>query len=261
MSGKASARTLAKSPRAFLSAMVAARLPAMPVDELASRYRVPGTRQSLPRAEVEALLARDLLRPVRNGFEPSPEALALLKREAVPEMPFRVQHGALESAEVEVAGKRQPVLREGAESPLAWLHRRRGGDGRPLVSAACFAAGERLREDFTFGQLSPRITTNWSRLGSVEGGDGGGNMTEVVLAARQRVRAALEAVGPELSGILLDVCCFLKGLEAVERDRGWPVRSGKVVLTLALERLARHYGLADRAMGSASRAIRTWSAA
>jgi hypothetical protein len=64
-------------------------------------------------------------------------------------------------------------------------------------------------------------------------------------------------VGPGLSDLLFDVCCALKGLETAEKDKGWPRRSGKVVLALALDRLAAHYGI----RGASTRApIRSWSA-
>ena len=86
------------------------------------------------------------------------------------------------------------------------------------------------------------------------------NITDVIVAARQRFHRALDAVGPEFSGLLVDVCCFLKGLEDVERERIWPPRSAKVVLQLGLDRLARHYGLAAQAKGRAQVAIKTWLA-
>lgn len=156
---------------------------------------------------------------------------------------------------------------EAEESPLAWLARRRGRDGRPLVDAVQVEAGERLRADFTFGGLQPRTTVDWSAFGG--GGPasrrvpGGAtvDLADAALAARERVNRAIAAVGPELAGVLVDVCCFLKGLVAVERERGWPARTAKVVLGLALDRLAAHYGIEHRAVGPAmSRGVRRWGA-
>jgi hypothetical protein len=125
------------------------------------------------------------------------------------------------------------------------------------------AAGERLRRDFEVGNLQPRVTANWSA--SVNTGrraDAGlADLTEAALAARLRFDRAMQAVGPEFSGILIDVCCFLKGLETVERERQWPARSAKLVLRLALQSLARHYGLAASATGKqATGRVRHWGA-
>lgn len=154
-----------------------------------------------------------------------------------------------------------------AESPIGWLYRRRDKDGQPLISRAEFEAGERLRADFTFAQMMPRVTSSWTApQGSSmrRGAPGAGSdLQDNVIAAGERVRRALTAVGPELAGILIDVCCHLKGLEMKERQAGWPQRSGKIVLRIALKSLARHYGLINEAapQDEASRPrVRHWGA-
>ena len=147
------------------------------------------------------------------------------------------------------------------ESPLLWLYRRKGRDGAGWLGDAEFAAGERLRADMTAAAMMPRMTVAWESAPS-SGYRAGLTVSDHVLAARQRVQQALAAVGPELSGILMDVCGFLKGIDAVERERGWPARSAKVVLLLALRRLAGHYGLSNVAEGRArSRRRHMWGAA
>lgn len=148
------------------------------------------------------------------------------------------------------------------ESPLAWLAQRRDKDGKPMISPLELEAGERLRLDFERGQMGARVTSRWDAAAvpsrQARGAPRTGlEMADTVLAARQRVELALKAVGPELASILLDVCCFLKGLEQAERNGGWPRRAGKVVLQLGLAHLARHYGL-DRRETAAPRRTESW---
>jgi hypothetical protein len=178
--------------------------------------------------------------------------------------PFRAQHLALGTRTVETPdGRRATVAVDEAESPLAWLARRKGRDGKPLIDSAQLMAGERLRADFTRAQMMPRVTANWTA--PLTQGRGGGDTfglsaPDAMIAARQRVRRAIDDVGPEFAGLLLDVCCFLKGLEDAERERAWPLRSAKVVLQLGLDRLARHYGYATQARGRSHPAVRIWLA-
>ena len=177
---------------------------------------------------------------------------------------FRAQHLDVATRQIPSETGAISVLVNDSESPLAWLARRKGRDGRAMINANQFIAGEKLRADFTRGHLLPRVTSDWTaptggRSRTFSGG--AGEMTDLVIASRQRVRLAMDACGPEFSGLLMDVCCFLRGLEEVERERGWPLRSAKIVLQLALNRLARHYGLCDEARGKTSARLRTWLAA
>jgi Domain of unknown function (DUF6456) len=134
-----------------------------------------------------------------------------------------------------------------AESPLTVLGRKRDRDGVTYLTPDLIEAGERLREDFELAQMGPRTTQNWERFltgaGTVGGVSGGRGPAEGPNDARIRVARALEALGPGLSDIVFRVCCFLEGLETAEKRLGWSARSGKVVLKIALERLAQHYGL------------------
>jgi hypothetical protein len=176
---------------------------------------------------------------------------------------FRAQHLALGERDVATETGRTKVVVDENESPLAWLARRRGRDGRVMIEPHQLQAGERLRAEFTRAHLMPRTTSNWSNPAPSDRRSGGYQnsfLADTVIAARQRVRHALDAVGPEFSGLLVDVCCFLKRLDVAERERGWPTRSAKIVLQLALERLARHYGYAARANGRARSNVRTWLA-
>ena len=177
---------------------------------------------------------------------------------------FRGQHLALAQRQMTTDFGRASVTVDEAESPLVWLASRRGRDGRALIAPHQLQAGERLRSDFTCANLMPRTSSNWARPISSgrRGADGihAGNFTEIMVASRQRVHHALDMVGPEFSGVLLDVCCFLKGLADIERERGWPARSAKVVLQLALDRLARHYGYMTQTRGLSDAPIRTWLA-
>ena len=175
--------------------------------------------------------------------------------------PFLAQHLDLAHGEIETAEGRSGVTIDAGESPLAWLARRKGRDGQAMIGPVQFQAGERLRADFTRAQMTPRVTSSWSS--SVARDRRTANnlaFSDAVIAARQCVQHALEAVGPEFNGLLLDVCCFLKRLEDCERQRHWPQRSAKVVLQLGLDRLARHYGYGAEARGRKRAPVRTWLA-
>ena len=133
------------------------------------------------------------------------------------------------------------------ETPLQALARRKGADGAPFLREVELVAGERLANEFESGAVGGAATQNWSRfLACVDEGPRGDGGLYRGAGARGRVEAALAALGPGLGDVALRVCCHGIGLERVEKEMGWPSRSGKIVLKLGLGRLARHYGLEAR---------------
>jgi Domain of unknown function (DUF6456) len=135
------------------------------------------------------------------------------------------------------------------ESPLTRLYLRKGVDGKSYIDSQQLMAGEKLRSDFERAHLAQRVTGSYAE----SAGSGGrhwqmsdnsiAKLSDNAIAARQRLHLAFSAVGPELSGILYQVCCVAAGFEHAERILNLPPRSGKAVIALGLTRLARHYGL------------------
>jgi hypothetical protein len=163
--------------------------------------------------------------------------------------PYLGQHQAMADKLLmnPASGKPETVKINLGESPIGWLTRRKGPDGKPFLKSEEVDAAEQLRADFEAASIGPSVAQDWQRFltpgdrfsGSpVSAGPGEGAMM-----ARDRVMKALSALGPGLADVALRTCCFLEGLEACERRMGWSARSGKVVLQLALQRLVEHYGL------------------
>ncbi|WP_066798426.1 DUF6456 domain-containing protein [Sphingomonas soli] len=147
-----------------------------------------------------------------------------------------IDHGRLAPR----AGRGRTVTVNLAESPLGWLR------SRGLVDARQFEAGERLRTDYETAALGPRVTMRWDAAPRAprQGAPGRLDPTLAQISAKRRFDAAIDAAGPGLADILWRVICAGDGIVAAEKALGWPSRAGKLVLCLALDRVASHYGLA-----------------
>ena len=152
----------------------------------------------------------------------------LVERELTPEGSRR---GAIKGG-----GKpRRTVTVNLAESPLVWLH------ARGHLSDRLLDAGEALRADYERAQLSPNVTMRWDPVRVKSTGERGLSASERQVAARQRFDGAIKAAGCGLEDILWRVVCAGEALPEAEKTLGWPARSGKLVLRIALERVAEFY--------------------
>jgi hypothetical protein len=138
----------------------------------------------------------------------------------------------------ERAQGRRSVTVNLAESPLSWLR------SRGHVDARQFEAGERLRADYETAALGPRVTMHWDASPRASRSAAAAeDPTLAQISAKRRFDAAVGAAGRGLSDVLWRVVCAGEGLRAAEKALGWPSRAGKLVLGIALDRLADHYRL------------------
>ena len=125
-----------------------------------------------------------------------------------------------------------------AESPVAWLA------SRGMLTPGQLRAAERLRADYERAGLAARVTMRWDAAPPANS-RGGARASDASLAridAHRRFHAAVDHAGPGLADICWRVICAGEGIGGAEKALGWPARSGKLVLGLALDRLARFYG-------------------
>jgi hypothetical protein len=215
-------------------------------DIVLRRARAGHPALRFPAATVRFAISSGLVEQRDNILSAAPPLASCLKRAMAKDRDevFQEQHRHMQTVIVDVGDAKQQARRNLNSSPLTSLARLKERDGAAFFPADALEAGERLAADFHRGHLNPKVTATWEpRIANRTKGEAGGalDLTEAAMAARTRFSRAADAMGPELSGVAIDICCFEKGLETVERERQWPARSAKLLLRAALLALARHY--------------------
>jgi len=212
--------------------------------------------RTVPASLLRELKARDLIED-RKGYAGLSSRGRSLRERSRRQKPVRgcpsageyqAQHGIYRRVREDINGRAQTVLRNTAVDAVAWLSRRKGRDGKPLITGAQKMAADRLLRDFEAAHLRQKMTASYDgvpRDRSPARAASGYTPGETAEKARKRLEGAMQAVGPGLNDILFRICCNGEGLEAAEAGLGWPRRSGRIVLQIALARLASHYGLTD----------------
>lgn len=145
------------------------------------------------------------------------------------------------------------------ENTLTRLAASRDGDGQPFLLPHHLLAAARLERLIERSHLAPRVTMSYDP-GRVGGGsaNGAAEATDGAATARQRLNQLAGAIPPDCWGVMLDICGFGKGLQAIETERRWPRRSAKLVLRIGLEQLAQLFGLTPQARGADQARTRAW---
>ena len=198
-----------------------------------NKWRKPVMR--LEEKTVEAYIKNDWLLASRKveGFVVLSDAGAKRYRRHTQPQGFLAQH---QEMDMTVNG---PLVNVDA-SPVNWL-RRHNRQGCVFFGEGELAAAERLCSDYEASLVVTRMTPDLKRQGIKSAGAQGFNVTDYALDASRRVDRALDYVGEDLNEILQLICLNMLGLEQAEKRLGWPRRSGKLVLKIALRRLSRYY--------------------
>ena len=201
----------------------------------------------------------DLINIRNHTMKITKSGKAKLKRHLCDHDPFGTQHRQMRQSNIILNNQTVQITENCAESPLARLYVRKQKNGTRFITDQEYEAGCRLRRDFEKAGLQPSLSARWHEPVSTgtksQSTNHVADLSATAIDAHKRVQNAMEAIGPELAGTTLDICCFLKGLEIVERERDWPCRSAKLMLKTALSILARHYGFTGSPKYSSQKCI------
>jgi len=134
--------------------------------------------------------------------------------------------------------KRRSISLNVGESPLAWLF------SHGHLSEQQFLAGEKLRNDYERASMGPNITMSWNPIPPSKGrraAPGHMDDSEIAVQSKKRFDEALSILGEGLNNVAWRVICNAESVSNAEKSLGWPTRSGKLVLKLALDRLVHYY--------------------
>jgi hypothetical protein len=210
-------------------------------------YQTPDGRRGAS-GDVRALIEAGALSGNKMECRANRETAGWLKRAMIDCDAFQAQH---RMTELDAQG-RQINLKE---SPLARL----ASGETAFLERHHVEAGERVRRLVDRAQLRQRTTMNYSGIvGDGNARGGGADLSDLAADARTALAEIHRALPAECAGVVLDVCGWLKGLQEVERERGWPRRSAKLVLRIGLDQLAHVYGIGPYAVGRDHAKPRAW---
>ncbi|WP_417310273.1 DUF6456 domain-containing protein [Devosia sp.] len=223
------------------------------------RVAAKGRRAELPVAMVERLVSDGVIAGGGAHCMAGAQSASWLRRQRLKRMaPAENPHAAQHRVD---RLDRDGVRHNLAESPLARLALGSGEGGSPFLAPHQIEAGERFRRLAERAQLRPRTTMSYSPAHTASGRDGRApEPADMAIDARRALAEIQAALPHDCAGVVMDVCGMEKGLQQIESERGWPRRSAKLVLRIALETLAGQWGLTATARGGDSRRPHRWMA-
>ncbi len=195
--------------------------------------------------EVRALEAEGIIVAADgDAFVVSEAGRARLRRaRAAPGEAFVAQHRVVvDRVVIDAEGRARTTRGHDANEVLRRLAALRDSEGLPWLAAGELAAASRVRQDWERSELGLMRGSDWAAPPNASTARGLSSAQEAAMAARcdarKRVGEALDRLAPPLRRVVERVCLHEQGLETLERSEGWPARSGKLALKLALSQLA-----------------------
>jgi len=216
------------------------------------RAAAKGRHASLDAGAVARLQSAGVLNGDARACRPSPETAVWLRRQLLGADGHLAQHRW-------IVRRADGTALDLDESPLARLAVPAPGETVPFLAAHQVDAGERLRRLVERAGLQPRLIMSYDPARAARSrGSGAPEIGDMAADARRRLAELMTVLPRDCADVVLDVCGMFKGLQAIERERGLPARSAKLVLRIALDDLARHFGLTPDAIGRDHAGLESW---